>query len=140
MSDDFNWKKKIAENKELFDKWEAKLKDSGFRDIEYRIDGEPADYMVGPNPMDFVRAGARRIESASSYYEAARQYRWWLRSQGEEDFNAIRVWDLHSEGKSIMAIVKAMGLKRWFVTQTIKRIKADMMSRVRAHEEPFNDE
>ena len=135
------WKEKIAQEKATFDEWEAKLKESlestGQRDIEYRVNGEPADYLVGPNPMDFVRAGQRRIENNSNYYELAREFRWWLREQPDVDHDQCRIWDLHAEGKSIMSVVKALGLKRHLVSKTITALKKDMLRRVRQAEAPF---
>ena len=125
------------EFKKLYKKWEAKLEESGFRDIEYKIHGVPADYLVGPNPMDFVRKGKLRIEQAAEYYEKARQWTWYLRETRCKR-ETLQVWDLHAQGKSVATIVKLLSCPRKKAGRIIKTQKAEMMRRVKNRMHPYD--
>lgn len=123
--------------KKLQKEWDDKLEESGFRDIEYKINGVPADYLVGPNPMDFVRKGKQRIHAAQSYYEAARKWTWHLRETRVQR-DTIRVWDLHAQGKSVASIVKLLSCPRKSVTKILRVQKREMLRRVRNLQAPYD--
>lgn len=120
--------------------WDQKLADSGLVDIEYQMNGEPAHFMRGPNPMDFIRAGGKRIADATAYYEAARAWRWYLRETGETPRDEIRVWDMHAEGKSFADICQELDIGRGVVQRIIREQKAAMRHAMRELLPPFGGE
>jgi hypothetical protein len=120
--------------KKLDAKWQKKLADSGFRDIEYRVDGEPANYMVGPNPEYFIR---RYTPDKEQYYNMATTWAYHLREQMAAR-EVHRVWDLHAQGNSYNDIVKALGYGRNVVSRIVNNQKKLMLEAVRQALPPFN--
>ena len=125
------------EFKALKAEWEQKLADSGFKDVEYQVNGEPADYMVGPNPMDFIRRGKLQIDQAVDYYEAARAWRWHLRERGERRVR-YRIWDMHAEGVSQREISETLGVGTGVVARVLRELREQMQTALREQTGPWS--
>lgn len=118
-----------AEFRKLRDIWYSRLAREGFKDIEYMLDDDGGDYLVGPNPADIRR---HYREDKERYYELARQFyeakcnedpRWAGSKEGQ-------IWSLHSDGKSFRVIVKLMKrshIGRWEVAQVVTRLRAELL-------------
>lgn len=129
------WDRKLREDPSFrreLEKWDKKLKKSGFVDIEQRLEcrGQEAMYLTGsPSSGDLNR----RLYKASTeeYYRLARKHFWTLPYGGDR-----AVWKLHMDGVSIPKIVEKLrkrygyGTKR--VAGIIRRQKAKMMERANA--------
>ncbi len=120
---------KNSDFKKLKKEWDGKLKKSGFRDIEYQINGEPADFMVGPNPMDIL---LRWGPDKQRFYELARQLYWTLVEEGAPS-RTCAIWRMYSDGQSIQAIVASglgRGFKkptRWEVSKVVRECKSRLL-------------
>jgi hypothetical protein len=120
--------------KKLDAKWQKKLADKGFRDIEYRVNGEPADYMVGPNPEYFIR---RYSPDKEQYYQNATTWGHHLR-RIRAGRQAYKIWDQHTEGKSYSEIVKATQISRGIVARVVQQQKKAMLKAIREALPPFS--
>ena len=100
--------------------WAAKLKASGFRDIEY---GDAS--LLGISLQEPDRA-PHDLESTREYYSRAAEYlhahRW--RGQGADR----KLWVLHAEGASMREIGTALGMPLTSVHRAVGRLHADCMA------------
>lgn len=125
--------------------WYRKLKRKGFDDIEYQMrDGTPGDVLKGLNKMTILRRGIPRYEDASDYYQLASQWLWHMRAvrrhlrrTGKMERGDIRIWELHSEGRSIVAITESMGLTRAYVAGRVAEQRSQLRTAVEKKRAPF---
>lgn len=89
--------------KQLQDKWYAKLKDSGFSDIENNRDGSLKDWSSSVH--------AKKTSSTVRYVAKETYYRWAGFFLNDHSFLTKRdrvIWTMHAEGNSIRTIAKAL--------------------------------
>lgn len=92
---------KSKEFLDLKDKWDAKLKDSGFVDIEQdetRLINLASNFFRN-------RFNATKYEAKVEYYQIAGQF---LHGHKFKNKTEKLIWALHSDGKSIREIVEAL--------------------------------
>jgi hypothetical protein len=120
--------KKPSAFKKLQKQWYKKLKDEGFKDIEYFRNGEPGEWLRGNSkfsdeesalamtPQEEERANIN-YQTTFEYYQAARGL-----LHNPNNFRSdidYSVWELHSEGHSLRAIGKFMGFSHSKVMRII---------------------
>lgn len=94
---------------DLRDQWYAKLKESGFDDLEVidQTTRQPGPLLRGVSPGDLGRSEHRMRyrEANEEYYRLARQYVWTLKRGPQRQ--AAR---LHAEGLSDNKVIEAMSV------------------------------
>ncbi len=121
--------------KKLQEKWDKKLKDSGFEDIENRSTGKLHDWSTRWTRRD----NELTIEARREYYRAAGQFLYEHKFSNETE---KRIWSLHSEGRSVRDIVAALKKEKlWFVEgvkpyrrlvhETIQQLSKQMMRHIK---------
>jgi hypothetical protein len=97
--------------------WAAKLRDSGFRDLEYS-DGS----LLGISIQEPDRA-PHDLESTREYFSRAAEYlhahRWGKRTADK------RIWTRHAEGESMRDIGAALDMPLTTVHRAVERLRAD---------------
>lgn len=110
---------------ELRKEWYAKLKASGFKDIEHVdwSDGTSGNLLNGFSFMDAVRTFT---PEAMEYYRQAEQWNHHLETT-KSSAKLRKVWRLHSEGKSYRKIAAATGIDRVKVAGMIRKERERML-------------
>ncbi len=116
--------------KQLQKKWYAKLKDTGFNDIEYK-----GDYIESAVPKPLRGKGTATVPD--KFYQSLTEEYYTLCSQFLNDFKFERpfdkrVWELHTEGFSIREIATSLKTKKrrkstiWTI---VKKLETEMKRR-----------
>lgn len=115
---------KSKEFKALLSTWDKKLKESGFKDIEYR----EKDTLIRYHSIQFLEKGVSALDPISlkakeSYYRSAEFF---LNSHKFDNPLERKIWALHSEGKSMRYIAKLIKTSKdktlMSVTMRVQRI------------------
>lgn len=112
-------------------KWEKKLEKSGLTNIE-QADGNLKDW----HSFMFGRASNNAVHgfpAREQYYQMAGQF---LYEFPFEDKTERRIWELHSEGVSILAIAKKITKEIGYtykrkVHETLQRLTKEMLTQCR---------
>jgi len=110
--------------------WAAKLKESGFRDIEQVVDakGTPGRLLLGPSPGDLLRR-KESVGESEEYYRRARAHTWTM-PRGPER----HIWELHSDGLSAARIERALkphyGCSKKKIRRILREQKTAMLARM----------
>lgn len=112
--------------------WYQKLKEDGFKDIEYTNwkDGSSGNLLKGFGHMDairFYRYDKRR------YYQVLSQYANDLEEADHPDAAVVR---LHADGLSRAKISKQLGIKEWRINRIVKAAAEDAISSYQASDDP----
>lgn len=109
--------------KALQREWYQKLKDTGFQDIEVYSGGEQNRYRTNSGWIE--KMGAERFLIKRDYYILAGHFLHDhdFKSEGEKE-----IWSLHSDGKTIRSIAKALEMRSCQVFLVIKRLRKKMMT------------
>lgn len=116
---------KQSEFVKLQQEWYAKLKEHGFRDIEYTraVDGQAFDCALF---ADARSMSAEQYLEGEAYWHRARSYLW----EGEfKDALERQVWELYCDGKTYRDIVKATGKSLGKVHSVIHQVKKRLVNR-----------
>ncbi len=121
---------KTKEFKALEAKWDAKLKKSGFEDIEQREDG---NLKVWHSLFFKVRCkGNVSQQSKEEYYRLAGQF---LNDYAFENETDRRIWELHSNGDGVRTIAATISKRKRnktsksVVNSVIRRLAAEMIAK-----------
>lgn len=123
---------KSAEFEKLQKKWDKRLKDSGFDDIEQRNDGNLKTWSY-----KFQRYwSAEAFSAKEDYFRMASHF---LYDHTFDSTTEKRIWAMHTEATSYRAIAIAMRRYRVKVNKDsvnviIKRLSKLMLERYRNHE------
>lgn len=99
--------------------WAAKLKASGFDDIESGEDG-----MLSRSRAETGRVTHDEHVQTASYYQRAGVM---LHHRRWSDLRERRIWELHSEGIGMNEIARSVKAGNTLVHATINRLAAEMM-------------
>jgi hypothetical protein len=112
-------------------KWYAKLKASGFEDIE-----QPDGRLKVWHDLYFrCHMDADRIQAAQDYYRLARQF---VHDHIFKNPIEKRIWEMHAEGISQKQILAALlkegkkGIWNWQVQGTIERLTKEMINKCKS--------
>jgi hypothetical protein len=110
--------------RKLQDEWDRRLKAEGFNDIENRHFGAPgAPSWIDKPSTDLLE---RYDESTAEYYRAAEAFKDYLQ---DRPLLVQKIWELHAQGVSQIAIMRALKLARRRAVRTqLEKLRAEMLA------------
>lgn len=117
---------KTKKFKDLQQKWDDKLKESGFKDAESRTKTGQV-FLTDWHSFHFhKRYDPDYFQSKKKYYENAQDF--YNHNTFDTEMHK-RIWELHLEGLGVRVIAKRLNLKVWRVHETIRELLKIMYGR-----------
>ena len=109
--------------------WYGKLKDSGYRDIEFIDweDGSSGNLLNGFGLMDAYRQWS---PDKQRYYELATHHGRYVRRRYHAESFEYQVWKRHANGKSARTIAEEINVARRRVSQFLKSERMVMLKAI----------